>query len=106
MNQRTHCDVVLRANRHASNYILGTRAEAGDLRPRLESALQETDRQICLDFSGVEVTQSFMDELIGVLMLRYGPSLLDRVAFVGCSDDARAVISFVLEARAADYKRL
>jgi hypothetical protein len=52
------------------------------------------------------VTHGYMDGLLGDLILRHGPSLFERVAFKGCSEDVRAVIQFVATARAQDYKEL
>jgi hypothetical protein len=76
------------------------------LRQQVESTLQSGSGSVCLDFEGVTVTQSYMDELLGVLILRYGPSLLERVAFKTCSEDVQAVIQFVASARIRDYKEL
>jgi hypothetical protein len=84
--------------------LLGTRFIAKRIRVAVESALVEDSVEI--DFTGVEVTQSFIDELLGPLLLRNGPRLLDRLAFRGCSDAAQAVISFVVSGRLLDYSTL
>ena len=81
----------------------GGRASGQMLRMELEEALQSADRVI-LDFSGVGiVTQSFIDELIGVLILEHGPRILQRLSFKGCNEDVRAVIRFVASSRSADH---
>jgi len=46
-----------------------------------------------------------MDELLGALILRYGPSVLQRVAFKSCSEDVKAVIQFIANTRGSDYKQ-
>jgi STAS-like domain of unknown function (DUF4325) len=100
------CETTVKASTDPSIFILGTRSVAVPLRQQVESTLQNQSGSICLDFAGVTVTQAYMDELLGVLILRYGPSLLDRVAFKTCSDDVQAVIRFVATARIRDYKAL
>ena len=85
---------------------LGIRSAAIPLRQQVESALRNSDGNICLDFTGLMVTHGYMDGLLGDLILRHGPSLFERVAFKGCSEDVRAVIQFVATARAQDYKEL
>jgi len=85
---------------------MGTRTAAVPLRSQVESALQNTSGDICLDFTGLTVTQGYMDELLGVLILRYGPSVLQRVAFKSCSEDVKAVIQFVANTRGRDYKEM
>jgi hypothetical protein len=100
------CETTVKATTDPSIFILGTRNVALPLRQRVESALQSGPGNVCLDFTGVTVTQSYMDELLGVLILRYGPALLERVAFKMCSEDVRAVIQFVASARIRDYREL
>jgi len=100
------CETTVKASTDPSIFILGTRSVAVPLRQRVESALQSGQGNVCLDFAGVSVTQAYMDELLGVLLLRYGPTLLERVAFKMCSEDVRAVIQFVASARIRDYKEL
>jgi len=82
----------------------GGRATGQMLRLELEEALQTAERVI-LDFSGVGVvTQSFMDELVGVLILEHGPEILQRLSFNGCNKDVRAVIRYVAASRTADFE--
>jgi hypothetical protein len=84
--------------------LLGTRYLAKRIRPSIEQILQESE-PLELDFTGVEVTQSFLDELLGPLLLREGSSALDHIAFRGCSDSAKAVITFVVSGRLRDFER-
>jgi hypothetical protein len=44
-----------------------------------------------------------MDEFLGVLILRNGPRILERLAFKGCSEDVKAVIRFVVSTRSKDH---
>lgn len=61
--------------------------------------------EVVLDFSSVEVTQAFIDELIGALILRHGPSVLDCLIFRSCSDNARAIIEFVVADRCDQHDK-
>lgn len=97
---------TVKVNSDPAIFTMGTRSAAVPLRQQVESALRNTGADICLDFDGVTVTQGYMDELLGVLILRYGPSLLERIAFKACSTDVQAVIQFVATTRAQDYKEL
>jgi len=81
----------------------GSRASGQLLRMELEEALQTKDR-VTLDFTGVGiVTQSFIDELVGVLILEDGPEILQRLSFKGCNEDVQAVIHFVAASRSEDF---
>lgn len=82
--------------------LLGTRFTAKKIRRSIEEAMAHSDT-VEVDFSGVEVTQSFVDELLGPLLLRSGPGLLTRLAFRGCSENAQAVIRFVVFGRLAEF---
>lgn len=99
-------ETTVKVNSDPAIFTLGTRSAAVPLRQQVESALRNTGGDICLDFDGVTVTQGYMDELLGVLILRYGPSLLERIAFKACSADVQAVIQFVANTRGRDYKEL
>jgi hypothetical protein len=59
-----------------------------------------------IDFTGAFVTQSFVDELFGPLILREGPGVLERLAFSGCSEDTRAILNLVFAGRLRDYLSL
>jgi hypothetical protein len=50
---------------------------------------------VVFDYAGIEVTQSFVDELAGAVILHHGPVILDRIVFLACSKDVHAVIEFV-----------
>jgi hypothetical protein len=84
--------------------FVGTRLAAHDLRSRLEQLLA-ANVEVEIDFTGVRVSQSFADELIGLALLRHGPDVLQKVIFKGCSDSVRAVIEFVITDRYDEYIR-
>lgn len=82
--------------------MIGMRAVAIPLRDKAEQVLLG-GREVVFDFADVSVTQSFVDELIGNLILRHGPDLLERMIFSNCSDDTRAILEFVASDRADQY---
>jgi hypothetical protein len=81
---------------------MGSRARAAEFRKELERALNDGG-SVVLDFEGVDATQSFVDELIGVVVLSRGPEILERVSFRKCSPDMKAIISFVLGDRSRQH---
>ena len=87
---------------YARGHLVGARASAMPLRERVEEMLAQ-GTEIVFDFSAVEATQSFIDELVGVLILRHGPDVLGRLIFKSCSDDVRAIIEFVAADRCDQY---
>lgn len=97
MNKQIHL------NQHAYGHLVGSRMAAAPVREELEIALAQTGIDVILDFSGVGATQSFIDELIGVLVLSRGPDFLSRLVFKGCSDDVRAIIEFVVADRSDQF---
>ncbi|SRR5712692_424069 len=91
------------AERAKTNFI-GTRYVARELRQELEKLLARS-QEVVLDFSGmVSATQSFIDELVGVLILDQGPDTVNRLIFKGCSDDIKALLHFVVTTRTEDYR--
>jgi len=85
-------------------FLLGTRDSAAPLRSKVETALNSTDNSVCVDFQGLVVTQSFMDEFLGMLILRHGPKILERVVLQNCDDDVKAVAEFVAKIRVRDFQ--
>lgn len=82
---------------------LGSRPFAVPIRRKIESAIGNGDR-VVVDFDGVEATQSFVDELIGVLVLERGPEVLSSISFRKCSSTVKAIVSFVVSDRAQQFK--
>lgn len=78
---------------------LGSRPAAVPYRERIENTL-DAGGEVIIDFSGVEATQSFVDELIGVVVMRRGATSLSQISFRGCSTDLKAIIRFVVSDRA------
>lgn len=89
---------------HTRSRFLGTRYQGRPLRAELEAALARHE-EVSLNFSGLNVTQSFIDEMIGVLVLKNGPRILGKLVFEGCSEDVKSVIQFVVDSRVSDYMR-
>lgn len=80
----------------------GMRVKAEPLREEVEKVLAEGG-EVVLNFQGLEVTQAFIDELVGNLILKQGPSVLERVVFRGCSPTVRAIVEFVAADRADQF---
>jgi hypothetical protein len=95
------CSLAIGLDTGAAN-VLGTRYSAIDFRESIERQL-ESCPSVELNFAGVFVTQSFVDELLGPLILRMGASALERLAFSGCSDEAKAILRLVIAARLRDH---
>ncbi|HQU99312.1 MAG TPA: STAS-like domain-containing protein [Nitrosomonas sp.] len=87
---------------YASGQMIGARESAIPLRTQLDDAIV-SGADIIFDFARIEVTQSFIDELIGSLILRFGPNILDKLVFKSCSDNVRAIIEFVVADRVDQY---
>jgi len=95
-------NTIIQLESQTQAHFLGTRYSARTLRARLESALVDHN-EITLDFSSMAVTQSFIDELIGALILRNGPEIVKQMVFRGCSPDVKEIIRFVIGSRSSDY---
>ena len=93
------------ASEDESVRVLGAHYGAVKFRDRLTRQLESGDT-VQVDFSGALITQAFVDELFGLLILQAEPSVLERLAFSGCSDDTRAILNLVLAGRLRDYSAL
>jgi hypothetical protein len=71
-------------------------------RERIEVFLAQ-GYEVAIDFAGAAVTQSFVDELVGRLILEQGPGVLQRLVFKNCTDDTRAILRFVAADRTDQY---
>jgi len=87
---------------YAHGRLVGPRLTAAPIRDQIEIALAQ-GTEVVLDFSGVEATQSFIDGLVGVLVLQHGPGVLERLVFKSCSDDVKAILQFVAADRCDQY---
>lgn len=88
--------------RHALGSMMGMRSSALPIRLQIEQAL-DAGQEIVINFTGVAVTQSFVDELLGALILRYGPGIMQRLIFKGCSEETRGIIRFVASDRSEQF---
>lgn len=90
---------------HTHEQFLGSRFRARELREELEQLLARAD-EVVLDFTGMKsITQSFVDELVGVLVLQHGPDVVQRLVFRSCSEDIKEILSFVVSSRSEDFLR-
>jgi hypothetical protein len=96
-------NAVVLSNSNEGLGFFGTRQIAKDIRQRVERLLQLGLSEIVIDFTGVKVSQSFADELIGVLIMRQTPAVLERLTFKGCAESVRAVLEFVVADRYDEY---
>lgn len=87
---------------HAIGRMMGMRSSAVPLRRTIELAL-EKETEVVINFTGVEVTQSFIDELLGALILREGPEIMQRLILKGCSEQTRGIVKFVAADRAEQF---
>jgi hypothetical protein len=100
----TTCFLAAELNTGAAN-VLGTRYSARNYRERIEKQL-ESRLAVEINFAGVFVTQAFVDELLGPLILRTGPSAFERLTFSGCGQEAMAILKLVIAARLRDHSEL
>lgn len=96
----TTTQITLR--QYAQGGMIGMRSSAVPIRRMIESALHDGD-EVAVNFEGVEVTQSFVDELIGAVILRQGPGVLNRLVLKGCSPATRSIVKFVATDRANQF---
>ena len=93
--------VAIGSDSGAAN-VLGTGHSAIHFRGRIEQQL-ESYPSVEIGFAGAFVTQSFVDELLGPLILRMGPIALERLAFSGCGEEAKAILKLVIAGRLRDH---
>ena len=85
-----------------SGRLLGSRNIALPIRDELKLLL-ECNEKVEIDFSSINPTQSFIDELIGVLVLERGKSVLSHLVFKNCSFEVRAILHLVVSDRIDQY---
>jgi hypothetical protein len=69
----------------------------------VEELLTNGVRNIVIDFSKAYVSNSFMDEFLGVLILRHGPDVLTRLTLRNCSEDVKTMAAFITSVRSQDF---
>ena len=77
----------------------GTRSRAFEFRDQIEHFLDTDAERIIIEFEGISATQSFIDKLLGVLIVQRGIDTVRRLVFKDCSEDLKAIIGFVLNDR-------
>jgi hypothetical protein len=87
---------------HALGSMIGMRSTARPIRQQIEQALS-AGQEVVINFTGVAVTQSFVDELLGSLILRDGPGVMQRIVLKGCSEETRGIIRFVASDRTEQF---
>ena len=87
---------------YAQGRMMGMRSSALPIRQLIENAL-DLGGDVSINFSGIEVTQSFVDELLGAVILRQGPEIMNRLILKGCSESTRGIVSFVAADRSEQY---
>ena len=87
---------------HALGPMIGMRSSALPIRLQINQALQAGE-EIILNFAGVTVTQSFIDALLGALVLRSGPNTMQKIILKACSEETRGIIRFVVTDRAQQF---
>lgn len=86
------------ASKATPGRLLGSRQTAMTIRDELEE-LMASGESVDVDFQNTNPTQSFVDELIGVLVLERGRSVLSRMVFKNCSDDIKTILHLVVSDR-------
>jgi STAS-like domain of unknown function (DUF4325) len=77
--------------------FLGSRFTGKELREHVEAALAR-DTRVGIDFAGVEsVTDSFLDELLAMLVVRRGPRALEGLVLLHCSPEIAEAVRFSVE---------
>lgn len=90
------------ASKAVAGRLLGSRGFALPLRDELEGMLAYNEL-VEIDFASVNPTQSFIDELIGVLVLEHGKPVLSRLVLKNCSAEVKAILHLVVSDRLDQY---
>ena len=98
----TACATSISPSRDPGIFMLGTREAAAPLRSQVQDAIDANRLPVCIDFRGLLVSQSFMDEFLGMLIIKNGPGVLQQVIFQNCHDDVKAAIEVVAAVRSRD----
>jgi hypothetical protein len=91
------------ASKSAAGRLLGSRRLALPIRDELEQLLS-SGNSVAIDFADTNPTQSFIDELIGVLVLQRGKSILSCLIFRNCSDHVKAILNLVVSDRLEQHR--
>ncbi|MFK4136484.1 STAS-like domain-containing protein [Pseudomonas luteola] len=91
-------DNTIRINPSPVVKMLGMRHSAIEFNQVADRQLQSGNRVI-IDFEAVNVTQGFIDALIGQLILKHGVEVIPRFTFINCNEDVKQIIRFVIADR-------
>ena len=86
------------ASKATTGRLLGSRQIAMTIRDELEG-LMASGESVEVDFENTDPTQSFVDELIGVLVLEHGRSVLSKIIFKNCSPNTKTILHLVVSDR-------
>lgn len=92
------------ASKATTGRLLGSRQIAMTIRDELEE-LMASGEPVEVDFENTNPTQSFVDELIGVLVLEYGKPVLSKIIFKNCSPDTKTILHLVVSDRLVRYSQ-
>jgi len=77
--------------------FIGSRFTGKDVREQVTTLLA-SGRPVGIDFSGVQsVNDSFLDEMLGMLIVHRGPSVLRSLVFMHCDKPIEEAIRFSVE---------
>lgn len=78
--------------------FIGSRQIGKVVREKIEKDIKDGAKNSTIDFAGIQsVTQSFADEVIGILIRKYGATFIrDRVFLVNHNEDIRSTFNFVV----------
>jgi hypothetical protein len=81
---------------HNNNSLfLGTRCTGTELGKEIYKKLNSGEKVI-IDFEGVDsVTQSFIDEILGVNFRFLGADIIKKMSFKSCNEEIKKTIKFV-----------
>lgn len=90
----------LRLGEYSDNgALLASRVKAAEIRKSIEKTLRHTEESITIDFDEVCITQSFADELVGILAYKFGRPGMQRLHFKNCTEDHKKILNFVVSHR-------
>lgn len=79
-------------------HLLGSRHFALPVRDELVGLINSGEK-VEIDFADTNPTQSYIDELIGVLVMDFGKVILSKLIFKNCSETTQALLHLVVSDR-------
>lgn len=86
--------------------FLGARAEGEKVRKAIEKALAN-EKKIILDFKGISnITQSFGDEVLGILTRAFGlPFIRENIGVINANEKVKLILNWVVKYSQRIYKQ-